>query len=1649
MSRCPGRRAYRTGVIGAVVIAGFGAASASARADTPRPGADGTIADSVTVAVNPTTADQPATYSISFTTAASGDQSAVFVVAPAGTQFPVNTPSDYTLSDATTSYPISSADVTGTGGTNVTVALAGGASFPSSDQVTLTVGDVTNPGPGSYQLQVYDDLGDPAVDSDTYTITGTYQQSVLADNPSVYYRLGETPSATVAADSSGNGVDGSYAAAATLGVDGAIAGSSDTAASTDGTGPIATASDSSLPAGSSARTVEGWIRIPNGSDGSAVLADYGSGAAAAGDDVELAVTAPLSGDHSNDAGYLIEDNFNDGGVGWHTPYGLADGSWHLIDLVMDGSGSDDLYLDGVSLGTRADTTTSTVLAGTGGLKIGDGFDLHGSADVDEVAIYPTALTATQVAEHESLGSTTKTWDAYGDFSTSTNPVADRYGDASTWSYVSAPWNGSGLDGIPADASGLALLADSGSCSSPPVQFWTSGCGDGVGANTSDSAVGTSASASLDSGDVGWYPGDSTWTGFDWTSPRTGVVAVAARLKAADSGDRAWALLYQPQGSDGLAMLDHGDLSGTGSTAKNRNGSVVEVHAGDSLLLLVGPGGGNSGNWSYDSTEGSFTIASTSALPSPTVTVPDTASPTATGLWLNAGDTVSLAATGATTCDNGADCESGPDGVYTGHFFDTGCGDGTDRDCPDEDARTGSLVYAVSGTVPASSGSFSYAGAANTITASNAGELYLMVNDGGLTSGGYGDNSGSYTATLTSDPTGPAVDPRLLEVPAASGTPVHTGIYLTAGQTVYLRATGTANCNTDDGTACASGPEGLTSGQALYSDGGCAAATGDGCYDDTAQVGALLFGVGVDSATHNAFDAVFPAGTDAASTSGTPTVAVTAPETVVGSAELVLMDNDVVGSGGNGGWYTVAVSASRQIDSVVEVLADSATGIDTGLDVASTDNDRIATNGVSTCAANDNADGCLSDAGGVTSGTFYSVAGCSGYAVGSGGECTADSAQIGSLVYDVGDPDGNYDNTFSGLGAGGAISSGAGGELYVMSNDATGSYDDNSGMYAVAVIGSAPSQTATTTSISPSANPADVDATVTYTATVSPTPDGGTVAFADSNGRISGCDAQAVNATTGEATCSTSYSSAGSQSVTATYSGDASFAGSASDPLDEQIDQRSQTITFVDPSGVTYGQTPRSFGPGATADSGLAVSYTGGSAGVCSVSEDGTQVHIDGAGSCTVTATQAGDAEYAAASSVQRTFSIAIAPLTITALNASMTQGGALPTVMPSYSGFVYDDNATSLSTAPTCTADPDTSTTSCRGAVDPNYDITYVAGTLTVNAPAKSDQTVSFTAPSGLTYGDSDTTLAASASSGLPVSFSGGTAGVCTVSGSGTLHILGAGTCSVTAGQAGNDAYNAAPDVTRAVVIAKAAQRITLQVPKKVTYADSRVAVRGTSSSGLPVKLTPTSERNCQVIAAGFNVRHAGGCALTARQAGNHDFLPAATTQTVKIQPATLRVVASDAQMVRGGDKPTVNPIYRGFVHGDDASALKKHPHCHAVVKKVKTVCTGGQSKDYRFDFHAGSLTFSKTGYAITSASYAAGVAGKRFHLAISVDGAPAAKIIVKGNLPPGLALDQNAAGTTATIAGSPTSAHTRKITVTAKVKGKVVARQTLLIVIS
>lgn len=142
-----------------------------------------------------------------------------------------------------------------------------------------------------------------------------------------------------------------------------------------------------------------------------------------------------------------------------------------------------------------------------------------------------------------------------------------------------------------------------------------------------------------------------------------------------------------------------------------------------------------------------------------------------------------------------------------------------------------------------------------------------------------------------------------------------------------------------------------------------------------------------------------------------------------------------------------------------------------------------------------------------------------------------------------------------------------------SHTITATYNGDAGFLgsASAALTENVTRASTATSVASSASPSIAGQAVTYTASVSPTDDGGTVAFADGGTKISGCGARPVNAS-GQATCKVTYQAAGSHAIKATYSGDTDYAGSVSAALTQPVvqDKADLKVTFSAPAQAADG-----------------------------------------------------------------------------------------------------------------------------------------------------------------------------------------------------------------------------------------------------------------------------------------------------------------------------------------------------------------------------------------------------------------------------------------------------------------------------------------------
>lgn len=293
-------------------------------------------------------------------------------------------------------------------------------------------------------------------------------------------------------------------------------------------------------------------------------------------------------------------------------------------------------------------------------------------------------------------------------------------------------------------------------------------------------------------------------------------------------------------------------------------------------------------------------------------------------------------------------------------------------------------------------------------------------------------------------------------------------------------------------------------------------------------------------------------------------------------------------------------------------------------------------------------------------------------------------------------------------------------------------------------------------------------------------------------------------------------SAGNCALTADQAGNANYSAAPQAPLTVSIGAATQNIS-------NFAANPAApvFAPGGSftvsATPGLSTSpvvFASTTTSVCTVA--GSTVTMLSAGTCALTADQAADGNYSASPQVSLNVAIALAAQTITDFAANpatpvFSAGGTFAvTATPgaSTSPVVF-----ASTTATVCTVSGANVTMLAGGtcsltanqAADSNYNAAPQV-TLDVTIGAAAQAISNFSAnPGNPVYapGGSFAVSASGGASGNPVVFASTSPTLCTVSGS-TVTMLGSGTCSLTADQAGNVSYNAAPQVALQVIIAGA-----------------------------------------------------------------------------------------------------------------------------------------------------------------------------------------------------------------------------------------------------
>ena len=354
-----------------------------------------------------------------------------------------------------------------------------------------------------------------------------------------------------------------------------------------------------------------------------------------------------------------------------------------------------------------------------------------------------------------------------------------------------------------------------------------------------------------------------------------------------------------------------------------------------------------------------------------------------------------------------------------------------------------------------------------------------------------------------------------------------------------------------------------------------------------------------------------------------------------------------------------------------------------------------------------------------------------------------------------------------------------------------------------------------------------------------------------------------------------------------------------------------------------------------------------------------------AGTYAITGSGAADPNYNI-TYVAGTLTVDKVPLTITADDKTKFYGDPLPVLTVSYTGLVNADLAPAtppiISTTATPSSPLGTYPITATGAADPNYIITYVAGTLynvnailTITADNKSKiygagipvLTVSY---EGLIGGDvapaTPPVISTTGTSSSPT-------GIYTITATGAADpkyfiIYVQGTLTVNRAPLTITADNKTKNYGEALPV------LTL------TYTG---LVNGDTETTTPPSLSTSATSSSS----------AGSYAITASGASDANYDLTYTDGTMSVEKAVLQVTADNKSKNYGDVNPVLSLSYSGFAGTEDKNVINAEPVLTTTALQYSNTGTypitasGGSDDNYAFSYNDGVLTINKINLIFTA----------------------------------------------------------------------------------
>lgn len=410
-----------------------------------------------------------------------------------------------------------------------------------------------------------------------------------------------------------------------------------------------------------------------------------------------------------------------------------------------------------------------------------------------------------------------------------------------------------------------------------------------------------------------------------------------------------------------------------------------------------------------------------------------------------------------------------------------------------------------------------------------------------------------------------------------------------------------------------------------------------------------------------------------------------------------------------------------------------------------------------------------------------------------------------------------------------------------------------------------------------------------------------------------------------------------------------------------IGQATQTLAFISaaPVSAIYGgsYTP-SVQNGASTSPVILGTAT---PAVCTV-RDGTAAFV-GVGDCALSADQAGNANYSAASQIVQRFSVGPATAAVTIADPVAVYDGNPHAATITATGL----NGASLAYATTYTlggaavaVPKDAGRYIVAASVtDPRY-TGSATGTLTIN-PAPQSLAFTTVAPSDAVFGGSYTPVVSGGASGQAITLGTTTPNVCTVN-AGSVSFVGVGQCAITSDQAGNNNYLAAPQQTQRFTIGPATAAIVIGDPAPVYDGKAHAAnVTVTGIGGAPL---PTSAYSVSYALGGTHVdapTNAGLYTVTVSISPLYPNYAGAKEGTLTIAAAAITVTADAQTKVYGTADPTLTlRVTSGaLASGDQLSGAPTRAPGEKVGNYVIQQGTVSAGPNYLLAFVGAGLTIT------------------------------------------------------------------------------------------